>query len=165
MIVCEKCCSLDEFHLIIFYFFFRVKKMECIFCCSPAKDLDGHLISPQDHKSWCTVLNAAIIRKCDKIIGLGLTLKHKEVPSIVYHKQCRSTFVMKRDLNSLIRKAGENNTDNRSLLRKPLKRLACETRIYPKECIFCGKDKYVKGTHRREKLRTATQLKSDETLS
>ena len=41
---------------------------------------------------------------------------------------------------------------------------SCSSRVYGEECIFCGKEKYVRGTNSREKLVKATQLRVDQTL-
>ena len=50
---------------------------------------------------------------------------------------------------------------------REMKRKRCassSSRVYGKECIFCGKKKYVRGTNSREKLVKATQLRVDQTL-
>ena len=50
---------------------------------------------------------------------------------------------------------------------REMKRKRCassSSRVYGEECIFCGKEKYVRGTNSREKLVKATQLRVDQTL-
>ena len=44
------------------------------------------------------------------------------------------------------------------------KRPSSSFRIYDEECIFSGKEKYVRSTNSREKLVKATQLRVDQTL-
>ena len=50
---------------------------------------------------------------------------------------------------------------------REMKRKRCapsSSRVYGKECIFCGEENYVRGTNSREKLVKATQLRVDQTL-
>ena len=53
-------------------------------------------------------------------------------------------------------------SDCREMKRKRF--ASSSSRVYGEECIFCGKEKYVRGTNSREKLVKATQLRVDQTL-
>lgn len=75
---------------------------------------------------------------------------------------------MKRDLETLKRKANEIITDeageNTCTSKRPSKRYSSEARVYDQICIFCNKMKCLKGSKSREKLTQAVQLKADQTL-
>jgi len=131
-------------------------------------DEDEHLISPQSHDSWLTLLEAAKVRNHVPILDVAKTLEDKEVPIMFYHRKCRSIFTMKRDLETLKRKAGESSSDLPGSSGCPPKRSSrrstTESRVYDPICIFCSKVKYQKHSNTREKLTLASQLRVDQTL-
>ena len=67
-------------------------------------DSDDHLISPQSYESWLTLFEAAKIRKFTPVLDVTQNLEESEVPSIFYHRKCRSIFTMKRDSETIKRK-------------------------------------------------------------
>ena len=75
---------------------------------------------------------------------------------------------MKRDLETLKRKADESTTDEAGSTDCTSKRLcrrsSSEARVYDPICIFCSKVKFQKGSKSREKLTQAVQLRADQTL-
>lgn len=71
---------------------------------------DDHLVSPQSYDSWLTLLEAARVRSHAPILEITKRLEDNEVPSILYHRKCRGLFTMKRDLETLKRKADESTT-------------------------------------------------------
>lgn len=65
----------------------------------------------------------------------------EEVLIIHYHRKCRSLFTMKRELETLKRKATENITDinitgENSLPKRPSRRSSDGARVYHPVCIF-----------------------------
>ena len=66
-------------------------------------DSNDHLISPQSYESWLTLFEAAKIRKFTPVLD-AQNLEECEVPSVFYHRKCRSIFTMKRDLETIKRK-------------------------------------------------------------
>ena len=74
-------------------------------CMLKPTEKDGHLVCPQTHESWKTLFEAAKVRMYDPIINAAKSLGDIEFPKIYYHRKCRSFFTMKRDLNTLKRKA------------------------------------------------------------
>ena len=59
----------------------------------------------QNYASWLTLFEAAKIRSFQPILNLVKTVNEGEIPSIAYHRDCRSRFTSKRDLDSLEQKA------------------------------------------------------------
>lgn len=127
-------------------------------------DQDDRLISPRSYESWLTLFEAAKVRNFEPVLELAKTLNENEVPSIAYHRQCRSRFTLKRDLESLRQVTGgvkENNNEDE--VARPKKRNTSSSNCVEK-CIFCSKDKYVRSLNSREKLVKAAQLRVDKTL-
>ncbi len=48
--------------------------------------------------------------------------------------------------------------------KRPCRRPTSESRVYKAICIFCNKDRFLKGSKSREKLTQAVQLRADKTL-
>ena len=111
-------------------------------------DREEHLISPQSHESWLTLLEAAKVRNHIPILEIAKTLKHKEIPFVFYHRKCRSLFTLKRDLETLKRKVGECSSEVSSSSEGPptksSRKSISESRVYDPICIFCSKIKYKK---------------------
>ena len=81
---------------------------ECIIHSTSSAGVDAPLISPQNFESWLTLLEAAKVWNHHPILDLAKNLDDKEIPAIFYHRKCRSLFTMKKDLESMKRKASEN---------------------------------------------------------
>ena len=67
------------------------------------EDIQTPLTAPKDFASWETLLEAASLRPPYTIARKAKNLPHGQVPDIVYHRQCRSRFTLKRDLQLLQR--------------------------------------------------------------
>ena len=50
------------------------------------------LVTPQNYASWLTLFEAAKIRSFQPILNLAKTGNEGEIPSIAYHRDCRSRF-------------------------------------------------------------------------
>lgn len=124
------------------------------------------LITPKDYDSWLVILEAARVRNHKPILQIADGLHEQEIPNIWYHRQCRSRFTLKRDLHNIKRKSTETSEDDPSSsgTAKRHNRTPSTSRVYQPECIFCGKDKCLKGTSTREHLIKARQLRVDERL-
>ena len=91
---------------------------------------------------WKTLFNAATIRNHEPIVEIAKTLGEGELPKVTYHRQCRSIFTLKGNLNKLSlldakERANCNSTNSRrSSIRQPK---ANPSRIYQRVCIFCKK--------------------------
>jgi len=143
-------------------------KNQCIIHMTASKEDDEHLVSPQSNDLWLTLLEAAKVRNHAPILDIAKQLEDEEVPKIFYHRKCRSLFTMKRDLETLKRKAAESLTDEAgssgSTSKRPSRRSSSEGRVHNPICIFCNKVKFQKHSKSREKLTQAVQLKADQTL-
>lgn len=87
-----------------------------------------------------------------------------QIPAVYYHRNCRSIFTMKKDLDRILEK--ERPIPSSSAEEKESKRTArrasSTSRTYPAECIFCQKtSKYLKGQKTREALIQCGQLRAD----
>ena len=136
---------------------------------SKAEATDAHenLISPKTYDSWLTILEAAKVRNFLPVLEIAENLNENEVPAIFYHRKCRIIFSMKRDLESLKCKAKEpddkNNEEFKPITAKK-RNITSNSRVYINDCIFCGKDKYIRASSSWEPLVKATQLRVDKTL-
>ena len=128
---------------------------DCIIHHPSVQPTDNPLVTPANHQSWLTLLEAARIRNHTGLLNKAKTLVEGETPSIFYHRKCRSLFTIKQDLQALKRKADESYESNvkRSSLRVSS---SIKSRVYLPECIFCCKVKYAKRSNSREKLIQAT---------
>ena len=146
----------------------KKQKEECIIHYKTLNiEPDERLVSLQDYDSWLTLLEAAEVRNHIPILEIAKNATEHEVPLVFYHRKCRSMFTMKRDLESLKRKADSSVealcTATGGITRQKRK-VSSDSRVYDEECIFCGKEKYVRGENSRERLVKATQLRVDSTL-
>ena len=130
--------------------------------CQP----DDHLIRPLSYESSVTLLEAGKVRKYDGILNIARNVVEGEVPVLYYHRQCRSVFTLKTDLESLKRNVGfaeEEDEDEFIPFEMPRKRSkATSSCVYAQEFIFCEKVKHVKRI--REKLVKASQFSVDNKL-
>ena len=74
--------------------------------------------------------------------------------------------MLRRELENLKRKSTERSGDaeESSGAAKRQKRSPSTSRVLEVKCIFCGKDKFLKGTSTRETIPKARQLRADEML-
>ncbi|CAH3170082.1 unnamed protein product [Porites evermanni] len=101
------------------------------YCLIHCTDDNGKLVSPNSLESWKTLRKAVD--------------SDNEVPDgVFYHRKCRSMFTLKRELNSIVTKAKQN--EKASLVkessqegRSSIRSNPSTSRVYEKECIFCGK--------------------------
>ena len=110
---------------------------------------------------------AATIRNHEPILEIAKTLEEGELPKVTYHRQCRSVFTLKRNLDKLSQldakeRTNCNYTDGRRFcIRQPT---ANPSRIYQRVCIFCEKDKYTRNSRTREELIQCLNMRTDETI-
>jgi hypothetical protein len=143
----------------------RTKLEQCTICAK--KSPIAELTSPKDVNSWTTLLRAAEIQGFIPITNLCEHIEDGEIPSVYYHRQCRSTFTLKKTLDAIVSKdAGLSSESSIVAKRKSLRDPSQSTsRVYDAVCIFCGKcSKYVKGTNTRETLTQSVDLRSDEQI-
>ena len=62
---------------------------------------EERLVEFNDRALWETLLQAAKIRKFEAVIETGQNLRESDIPSVKYHRKCRSVFTLKRDLQKL----------------------------------------------------------------
>ena len=73
----------------------------CIVHCTDASD---DLVSIPPMESWKTLLNAATIRHHQAVLDIASNLPDGVVSNIKYHRKCRSTFTMKKLVESIKKK-------------------------------------------------------------
>ena len=71
---------------------------DCLIHCTNST---GALVTLDSLESWQTLLNAARIRNHLRILEIEEENHGKDFPFIQYHRDCRSIFTMKRDLEKL----------------------------------------------------------------
>ena len=82
------------------------QKIKCIICGENAQQVE--LTSPKDAGSWQTLLRAAEVKNFTPIISLSVS--ENEVPKyIFYHRQCRSTFTLKKSIDAILKQQEEPN--------------------------------------------------------
>lgn len=141
----------------------RKQNNDCVIHCT---DESGDLATLKDYESWQTLLNAAVIRKHERVLSIAESLKEGELPKISYHRKCRSIFTLKRDLQKLsqseinIEEQGDTSS-RRSSVRQPA---TSQSRVYERICVFCNKTKYLKGTKTREALIQCVDMRADERI-
>ncbi len=132
-------------------------RLECIIHCCDDEE-GSRLVSPQSLDSWNSLVNAARIGKDAPILDLMKELAEEEIPSIYYHRKCRSIFTMKKLLETITKKedkAGESeDPEVATSLRLSSRQVphSCST-VYDVKCIFCQKNtKFIRGQKTRESL-------------
>ena len=131
---------------------------ECTIHCT---DNDTELVTPKDEESWSTPVRAAAVRKHKPLLDIAETLNEGEIPSIYYHRKCRSVFTMKKLLETISKQQGSDNQQPTTAKRtSPTTSTTCEH-----VCIFCEKkSKYLKGTRNREPLLPCRDLLADHSI-
>ena len=110
-------------------------------------------------------MNAARIRKNEKVIALAASINETEYPQIRFHKSCRSMFSMKRDLEKLQKehkKLKEKIQCRRS--GRSASGTSRECGKLEEECICCRRVKYLKGDKTRETLSSCSMFTTDEKI-
>ena len=137
-------------------------RLECIIHCSD--DNTDKLVSLQNIDSWRTLLRAAEIQKHIPVLELAQDLPDGQIPTIWYHRKCRSLFTMKKRLDGILAKeqSGDSEpTQDKGSVRSPRQGPSI-ARTYDAECIFCqNTNKYTKGQMSRENLVQCRELRAD----
>ena len=81
-------------------------------CASSSCEKDDHLATVKTLESWQTLYEAARVRSHAPILELAKHLEGNKIPKILYHRKCRSIFTMKRDLETLKRKANDSLSED-----------------------------------------------------
>ena len=143
---------------------------QCIIHCTEEKGTTtSNLVSPKDLTSWKTLVRAAKIRNHTKLLEVANSTPEGEIPKISYHRNCRSIFTMKRDLDQICKlkeckRSEEKGPEQKKLHRRSSSVSASSSRVYKPLCIFCQKEKYMKGSHSREELTQCVELRSDDAV-
>eukprot|EP00794_Sanderia_malayensis_P012505 gene12505-13790_t len=138
----------------------------CIIKWNSCANDDSGLVKLKDKRSWDSLVNAARFRNHNDILEIDRAQEPNQFPEHVrYHRFCHQMFTMRRDLESL--KAMGTQEEERVEVRSS-RRLSTEERRefgkLPKTCIFCKKDKFVKNSKTREKLRLCQEFRADDTM-
>ena len=72
--------------------------LDCTIHCTNSADA---LVTLESMESWKTLLHAARIRNNQRILEVSKEYDGKGVPFFQYHRNCRSVFTMKRDLEKI----------------------------------------------------------------
>lgn len=82
-----------------------------------------------------------------------------------YHRQCRSIFTIKKDLDAITTKEKQDNRSTSEGSRKSARQMPHQSRVYEAKCIFCEKtNKYLKGQKTRETLTQCCELCADDKI-
>ena len=138
------------------------------YCLIHCTDDNGKLVSPNSLESWNTLREAGEIRKHEGILSVKVDSDNEVPDGVFYHRKCRSMFTVKRELNSIVAKAKQNEKaslveESSQERRASIRSNPSTSRVYEKECIFCGKkDKYKKGI--KEGLTQARELRVNDSV-
>ena len=133
----------------------RTEQVMCIICTkmSPVSEIT----KPKDANSIETLLEAARIQNYHSIVDMEPSDYDTK---LCYHRNCRSTFTLKKTLEKFKVKTEESKPTERKSTRELH---SSSSTVLQEICIFCGKtSKYVKGTKTREVLHQSRELRSDE---
>ena len=146
----------------------------CILDCCYVADADNvELTSPIDLESWKTLVSAAQIRNYQPVLDIVFNKNDEQIPSIFYHRKCRSLFTMKKALDRLRKENEEQSAEIVSSSSHACKRASTRqlsstgtsSRVYEAVCIFCDKNsKYRKRKKSRENLVKCVDLRADEKI-
>ena len=128
-------------------------------------DDDTELVRPKDEESWSTLVRAAAVRKQKPLLDIAETLHEGEIPSIYYHRKCRSVFTMKKLLETISKQQGTDDQQPPTPNRTSIRQSPTTSMTYKHVCIFCEKkSKYLKGTRNREPLVQCRDLRADHSI-
>ena len=139
-------------------------KRQCIIHYAVCDKEEKHLVSPKEISSWLALLEAAKVQSHQAVLDVAKTVNENQIPSIAYHRKCRSLFTMKRDLESIKRKREESVDEESNPTKRQCRRPSSGGRVYDPHGFFCSKVKFMKSPKSREKLIQAVQLRADATL-
>ena len=123
------------------------------------------LVRPKDEESWSTLVRAAAVRKHKPLLYIAETLNEEKIPSIYYHRKCRSVFTMKKLLETISKWQGTDNQQPTTAKRTSIRQSPTTSTTYEQVCIFCEKkSKYLKGTRKREPLVQCRDLCADHSI-
>ena len=63
---------------------------------------DSNLVVPMNIESWNILLRAAKIRGHSPILDLAKDLPEGGIPTILYHRNCRGIFTLKKTLDYIL---------------------------------------------------------------
>ena len=114
--------------------------VDCIIHCTNDNE---KLVSPQSVESWNTLVRAARIRKNSPILQLAEETAEGDIPEVYYHRRCRSSFTLKKSLDSL--QAEASKPESIPARDTSTRAVPSTSRTYADKCIFCDKtSKYAK---------------------
>lgn len=79
-------------------------------CISHCTNDNEKLVSLQSGESWNTLVRAARIYKHSHILQLAEETTEGDIPEVYYHRQCRSSFTLKKSLDSLQAEASKSES-------------------------------------------------------
>ena len=143
----------------------KQRKLEPCIICGKNSPQDV-LCRLKDLRSWKTLQDAAKIRFFEPITTLHV--EENCLPNIHYHRECRSTFTHKKAIAKLQKQTESPVSSTQEISTTHSLRQGSSSdhsRVYDEICIFCEKkSKYVKGTHGREHLIQAVEMRADKTI-
>ena len=127
----------------------RKEPMEtCIIHMSSAQNDPQIRTMVKNSQSWDPLLDAAKIRNFIPILDLAAGCQPGEIPDVKYHKNCRSMFVMKKNLERIQNQqsvSGETQSDEELVRKSARKSDKNAGRLFDDNCIFCDKKvRYIK---------------------
>ena len=108
-------------------------RMDCVIHCT---DDDSHLVQVQDMDSWKTLLKAAEIRDHKPLLDVAKDLQEGTLPSVSYHRKCRSIFTMKKLLDAIKAKKTFAEESGFSEQRQSIRQGSQSSRVYEAKCYL-----------------------------
>ena len=114
------------------------------YCLIHCTDDNGKLVSPNSLESWKILREAGEIRKHEGILSIKVDSDNEVPDGVFYFCICRSMFTLKRELNSIVAKAKQNEKassveESSRERRASIRSNPSTSRVYEKERIFCAR--------------------------
>lgn len=122
-------------------------KTRCIIHIETYDNDPRTLVTLKDYNSCLVLLDTAQVRNHAPILQIAEGLHEHEVPNICYHRQCKSGFTPKKDLENLKNNQMKNLMTIHGVVKPQGDIIEGHPHpVFQPVCIFCGKDKCFKGT-------------------
>ena len=109
----------------------------CNTCAIHDTNVTSKLITPHSYESWATLLHAAKIRQHDNVLKLAQGVEGNAIPTVYYHRKCRSKFTNSKLLSEII-ETQQTRDRKDPLLATRERRVGCPPILLVVKCIFCN---------------------------
>ena len=112
--------------------------------------------------SWTKLLEAAQIRKHERILSIPVGENELPICPAHYHRSCRSAFTHKKELSKFSVADGDQSSEQTQSRKSKRDMQTRGSPVLPNHCIFCKKEKYKPKSSTREKTRSCMEFRADD---